>query len=161
MASSSPPLVAASASTSPFLANTLATPVVALDTAHYDQSVPPPQENSIVVPPVAPTAEPTTAKPAPLPTTISSENVDSCCSKAVAIGFLALGLIMFLIFVTIAGQLGQSDTAFCNGYVSSSTYSIFQYSTFLSLQSFFLIGSGAPAKSTSFLGMYVADFICA
>jgi hypothetical protein len=25
---------------------------------------------------------------------------------------------MFLIFVTIAGQLGQASTAFCNGYVS-------------------------------------------
>ncbi len=44
--------------------------------------------------------------------------ISPCCTSALGAGALVLGLIMFLIFVTIAGQLGQSSTAFCNGYVS-------------------------------------------
>ena len=41
-----------------------------------------------------------------------------CCTTAVSAGALVFGLVMFLIFVTIAGQLGQASSAFCNGYVS-------------------------------------------
>jgi hypothetical protein len=151
---SSPPLPAASSSppTSPVISNTPVSPVIPLQEQQTSQSVPPNQDNSIVLPP-PPVAQTTEPKPAPSSSPIASvapKNVDSCCSSTVAIGFLALGLIMFLIFVTIAGQLGQSSTAFCEGYVS-----------LLHLVEFFLssricsIGSGAHSRSTSSQGMYV------
>jgi hypothetical protein len=114
---SSPPLAAASPTMVPVIMNTPTTPVVPLGYTPQDQQLPPNQQNSIVLPPVAPTTE---QKTAPTSNAIASENVDACCSSSVAIGFLALGLIMFLIFVTIAGALGQSNTAFCEGYVSLS-----------------------------------------
>ena len=51
----------------------------------------------------------------------TSASTDSaCCTLPVASGALVLGLIMFLIFVTIAGVLGQDATIFCNGYVRST-----------------------------------------
>ncbi len=111
----SQPLASTSPSISPNASNT---PVVPM-TTQSDQQAPPAQENSIVLPPphVAPTTE---SKPAPSSTTsnaVGSDTVDPCCSNTAAIGFLALGLVMFLIFVTIAGALGQSNTAFCEGYV--------------------------------------------
>jgi hypothetical protein len=55
----------------------------------------------------------------PTPVTSAEVNAESaCCTAPVAFGSLAFGLVMFLIFVTIAGVLGQDSTAFCNGYVS-------------------------------------------
>jgi hypothetical protein len=127
----SQPLASTSPSISPNVSNT---PVVPM-TTQSDQQAPPAQENSIVLPP--PPAAPTTeSKPAPTSNAAGSDTVDPCCSNTAAIGFLALGLIMFLIFVTIAGSLGQSDTAFCEGYVSLFTLVIYSV---ISLFSYFLM----------------------
>ncbi len=106
---------------SPNDSNTPVIPII----PQQDQQGPPAQVNSIVVPPPPLQAvDPTTfSKPSPASNATASESVDPCCSNVAAIGFLALGLIMFLIFVTIAGYLGQSSTAFCEGYVSLETLS--------------------------------------
>jgi hypothetical protein len=51
----------------------------------------------------------------------NSSTDSACCTLPVAFGALVVGLVMFLIFVTIAGVLGQDSTAFCNGYVRRIT----------------------------------------
>jgi hypothetical protein len=43
---------------------------------------------------------------------------DACCSTGVAVATLALSLILFVIFVVVAIQLGRHDN-FCDGYVGS------------------------------------------
>jgi hypothetical protein len=52
----------------------------------------------------------------------------SCCAFSLSGTCLVLGLILFLIFVTISGVLGQSEDTFCLGYVSLSV--IFPLVTF-------------------------------
>ena len=42
---------------------------------------------------------------------------DACCSTGVALATLALSVVVFVVFVVVAIQLGRSDN-FCNGYVS-------------------------------------------
>jgi len=80
--------------------------------------------SSIVVPPPTNAPPAASAGPENKPTqAVNSSNVpDSCCSPLISFGLLALGLIMFLIFVTIAGVLGQDQTVFCQGYWRNSTY---------------------------------------
>jgi hypothetical protein len=41
---------------------------------------------------------------------------DACCSTGVALATLALSVILFVVFVVVAIQLGRSDI-FCDGYV--------------------------------------------
>ncbi len=53
----------------------------------------------------------------PTSSTNSNSADSACCTLPVARGALLLGLVMFLIFVTIAGELGQDAKVFCNGYV--------------------------------------------
>lgn len=45
----------------------------------------------------------------------------ACCSTNASAASLAFGLVMFLIFVTIAGVLGQASDKFCNGYVRNTS----------------------------------------
>jgi hypothetical protein len=69
---------------------------------------------AIFVPP--PPAAEAVSKPSQISNLASG--LDPCCTFPISVGFLALGIVMFLIFVTIAGVLGQSETIFCSGYVS-------------------------------------------
>jgi hypothetical protein len=76
-----------------------------------------PQSNPIVLPPPVVTTETTEERKQQVSIEVEPSS-DPCCSFSISAGWLVLGLIMFLVFVTIAGQLGQASDAFCQGYVS-------------------------------------------